>query len=199
MVESIYFLKPAWCGTHPAGLWPEQGLQPVTRATALRRWLLTQRSLQGEPPELCSPEQLSCAAAAAAAAWNGLAIPAGHSARRNCCGSAANLALELAHSSFGVMASQTEPSTFSPARQCRTHPELSAHGLNLRISPVWCRTAPEAGITLPSGDVGDGVLYHSLLEVRFGRLPEMVTTLCESTSRPGLGAACATLLRPSYE
>jgi hypothetical protein len=41
MVESIYFLKPAWCGTHPAGLWPEQGLQPVTGATALRRWFLT--------------------------------------------------------------------------------------------------------------------------------------------------------------
>jgi len=39
MVESIYFLKPAWCGTHLAGLWPEQGLQPVTRATALRRWI----------------------------------------------------------------------------------------------------------------------------------------------------------------
>jgi hypothetical protein len=38
MVESIYFLKPAWCGTHFAGLWPEQGLQPVTKATALRRW-----------------------------------------------------------------------------------------------------------------------------------------------------------------
>jgi hypothetical protein len=43
MVESIYFLKPAWCGTHFAGLWPEQGLQPVTRATALRRWFVTQR------------------------------------------------------------------------------------------------------------------------------------------------------------
>jgi len=41
MVESIYFLKPAWCGTHFAGLWPEQGLQPVTRATALRRWFVT--------------------------------------------------------------------------------------------------------------------------------------------------------------
>jgi hypothetical protein len=41
MVESIYFLKPAWCGTHPAGLWPEQGLQPVTRATAFRRWFVT--------------------------------------------------------------------------------------------------------------------------------------------------------------
>src|ERR1700735_856021 len=41
MVESIYFLKPAWCGTHFAGLRPEQGLQPVTRATALRRWFVT--------------------------------------------------------------------------------------------------------------------------------------------------------------
>ena len=41
MVESIYFLKPAWCGAHFAGLWPEQGLQPVTRATALRRWFVT--------------------------------------------------------------------------------------------------------------------------------------------------------------
>src|SRR5580692_10004556 len=41
MVESIYFLKPAWCGSHFAGLWPEQGLQPVTRATALRRWFVT--------------------------------------------------------------------------------------------------------------------------------------------------------------
>jgi len=41
MVESIYFLKPAWCGTHFAGLWPEQGLQPVTGATALRRWFVT--------------------------------------------------------------------------------------------------------------------------------------------------------------
>jgi hypothetical protein len=38
MVESIYFLKPAWCGAHFADLRPEQGLQPVTRATALRRW-----------------------------------------------------------------------------------------------------------------------------------------------------------------
>ena len=41
MVESIYFLKPAWCGAHFAGLWPEQGFQPVTRATALRRWFVT--------------------------------------------------------------------------------------------------------------------------------------------------------------
>jgi hypothetical protein len=31
-------LKPAWCGDHFAGLRPEQGLQPVTGATALRRW-----------------------------------------------------------------------------------------------------------------------------------------------------------------
>src|SRR5712692_4554196 len=36
MVESIYFLKPAWCGSHPAGLWPEQGLQPVTRSHRLQ-------------------------------------------------------------------------------------------------------------------------------------------------------------------
>jgi hypothetical protein len=41
MVESIYCLKPAWCGIHFAGFWPEQGLQPVTRATALRRWFVT--------------------------------------------------------------------------------------------------------------------------------------------------------------
>src|SRR5580693_2339636 len=38
MVESIYFLKPAWCGTHLAGLWPEQDFQSVTVATAFRRW-----------------------------------------------------------------------------------------------------------------------------------------------------------------
>ena len=54
MVESIYFLKPAWCGTHFAGLWPEQGLQPVTRATALRRWFSLcaehVRQLEGESP-----------------------------------------------------------------------------------------------------------------------------------------------------
>ena len=36
MVESIYFLKPAWCGTHLAGLWPEKGLQPVILATAFQ-------------------------------------------------------------------------------------------------------------------------------------------------------------------
>jgi hypothetical protein len=41
------------------------------------------------------------------AAWNGLAIPAGHPACRDCCGSAADLVLELAHPSFGVMPSQT--------------------------------------------------------------------------------------------
>src|ERR1700683_3884975 len=38
MVESIYFLKPAWCGAHRAGLWPEQDFQSVTVATAFRRW-----------------------------------------------------------------------------------------------------------------------------------------------------------------
>lgn len=31
-------MKPAWCGNHLAGLWPEQGLQPVIKATAFRRW-----------------------------------------------------------------------------------------------------------------------------------------------------------------
>src|SRR5580692_3530856 len=41
MVESIYFLKPAWCGTPCAGLWPEQGLQPVRKAFAFRRWFVT--------------------------------------------------------------------------------------------------------------------------------------------------------------
>src|SRR5580693_8302712 len=38
IAESIYFLKPAWCGTHRAGLWPEQDFQSVTVATAFRRW-----------------------------------------------------------------------------------------------------------------------------------------------------------------
>jgi hypothetical protein len=42
MVESIYFLKPARCGTHLAGLWPEQGLQPVTNAAALRAVVFTE-------------------------------------------------------------------------------------------------------------------------------------------------------------
>jgi hypothetical protein len=41
MVESIYFLKPGWCGAHLAGLWPEQGLQPVTIATALQAVVFT--------------------------------------------------------------------------------------------------------------------------------------------------------------
>ena len=42
MVESIYsFLKPAWCGTPCADLWPEQGLQPVRQAFAFKRWLVT--------------------------------------------------------------------------------------------------------------------------------------------------------------
>ncbi len=41
MVESIYFLKPAWCGTHPAGLWPEQDLQSVTQPPPSRRWFVT--------------------------------------------------------------------------------------------------------------------------------------------------------------
>jgi hypothetical protein len=36
MVKSVYFLKPTCCGTHFAGLWAEQGFQPVTRATAFQ-------------------------------------------------------------------------------------------------------------------------------------------------------------------
>jgi hypothetical protein len=36
MVESIYFLKPAWCGNHLAGLWPETGLQPVNKSHRLQ-------------------------------------------------------------------------------------------------------------------------------------------------------------------
>jgi len=47
MVESIYFLKPAWCGTPCAGLWPEQGLQPVRKAFAFRRWFVTLIGLAG--------------------------------------------------------------------------------------------------------------------------------------------------------
>ena len=43
MVKSIYFLKPAWCRIHLAGLWPEQGLQPVTRATALQAVVFTRK------------------------------------------------------------------------------------------------------------------------------------------------------------
>jgi hypothetical protein len=45
MVESIYFLKPAWYGTHHAGLWPEQGLKLVAKATALQAVAFTQGQL----------------------------------------------------------------------------------------------------------------------------------------------------------
>ena len=60
MVEAIYFLKPAWCGTHHAGLWPEQDFQSVTKATAFRRWFLTLNQLQRALPTshcigLCRP------------------------------------------------------------------------------------------------------------------------------------------------
>ena len=41
MVESIYFLKPAWCGDHRAGLWPEQDLQSVIVATAFQAVVFT--------------------------------------------------------------------------------------------------------------------------------------------------------------
>jgi hypothetical protein len=46
MVKSFYFLKPAWCGIHLAGLWPEQGLQPVTRATALQAVVFTWQAIR---------------------------------------------------------------------------------------------------------------------------------------------------------
>ena len=36
MVKAIHFLKPAWCGKHSAGLWPEQDLHSVTKATAFQ-------------------------------------------------------------------------------------------------------------------------------------------------------------------
>src|SRR5580692_6099022 len=52
MVESIYFLKPAWCGTPCAGLWPEQGLQPVRKAFAFRRWFVT-REIPTDLPSMC--------------------------------------------------------------------------------------------------------------------------------------------------
>ena len=35
MVEAIYFLKPAWCGIHLAGLWPEIGLTARYRSHRL--------------------------------------------------------------------------------------------------------------------------------------------------------------------
>jgi hypothetical protein len=43
MVESIYFLKPAWCEAHPAGLRPEEGLQSSSGATAFRQWFSVRR------------------------------------------------------------------------------------------------------------------------------------------------------------
>jgi hypothetical protein len=49
MAESIYFLKPAWCGTHLAGLWLEQGLLAVTKATALQAVVFTQGQLCVSP------------------------------------------------------------------------------------------------------------------------------------------------------
>jgi hypothetical protein len=57
MVKSIYFLKPAWCGIHLAGLWPEQGLQPVTRATALQAVVFTATVQSGgskQDDEVCA-------------------------------------------------------------------------------------------------------------------------------------------------
>jgi hypothetical protein len=43
MVESIYFLKPAWRGAHCAGLRPEQDLKSVTTATAFQAVVFTFR------------------------------------------------------------------------------------------------------------------------------------------------------------
>jgi hypothetical protein len=47
--------------------------------------------------------------------WNGLAILTDHRACRNCCSSAADLALEPARSSFGVRPFETAPSLGTPA------------------------------------------------------------------------------------
>ena len=46
MVKAIYFLKPAWCGNHPAGLRPEEDLQSVIVATAFQAvvWRLAKPS-----------------------------------------------------------------------------------------------------------------------------------------------------------
>ena len=41
MVKAIYFLKPAWCGRHFAGLRPEWDLQSVNGATAFQAVVFT--------------------------------------------------------------------------------------------------------------------------------------------------------------
>ena len=41
MVEAIYFLKPAWCGMHCAGLWPDRAYSPLPEPPPSRRWLFT--------------------------------------------------------------------------------------------------------------------------------------------------------------
>ena len=50
MVKAIYFLKPAWCGNHVAGLWPEQGLQPVNKSHRLQAVVCHCPSLGGLKP-----------------------------------------------------------------------------------------------------------------------------------------------------
>ena len=44
MVESIYFLKPAWCRTHLAGLWPEQGLHRLRKNSISQKVPKTDRT-----------------------------------------------------------------------------------------------------------------------------------------------------------
>ena len=48
MVKSIYFLKPAWCGTHLAGLRPEIGLTARYRSHRLQAVVFTQVDLHRE-------------------------------------------------------------------------------------------------------------------------------------------------------
>src|SRR5580700_11389424 len=48
MVESIYFLKPAWCGDHPAGLWPELGLTVRYGSHSLQAVLVHYRAVKEE-------------------------------------------------------------------------------------------------------------------------------------------------------
>jgi hypothetical protein len=51
MVKAIYFLKPAWCGNHPAGLRPEEDLQSVIVATAFQA-VVCQCRLRDMHPEI---------------------------------------------------------------------------------------------------------------------------------------------------
>ena len=57
MAESIYALKPAWCGIHSAGLQPEQDFQSGNRATAFQAVAFTSEHLTNT---LCGCELLIC-------------------------------------------------------------------------------------------------------------------------------------------